>query len=397
LKHFLILFSLILFTIAANCQQSQKDAFILTGKIEGKDTGTVALYYSGNKDIAALKKGKFKFTGWVKGVSDAHLWTDTSNHNFSDHSVVRFLLQPGNLFIKYKNEVAIIRGSSVEDEKRKFDLSKSEWVIPKNKLLKTIDSLYNSCNYHPDNITREKISRLAGELDKINQHIMPVDMKYIRTHPESFLSAFLLSSYKRRLSIDTLQVYYSLLNSVAKNSSEGRKILEYIYPLTNDVSFRNENILMGDKMNDSLVNAQSFYDLSSRDTSSNIVDFKIFKGKYLLIDFWASWCGPCIKNLPHFESLKKMYSSDRIYFISISLDSRSKDWEKAIREHKLSGYQFSDLRAFNGLIPVYCKVVVGIPQYVLINTEGKIINYNAPFPDDPKLKLLLNNLLKEKR
>jgi thiol-disulfide isomerase/thioredoxin len=369
----------------------------LTGKIEGKDTGTVALYYSGNKDIAALKKGKFKFTGWVKGVSDAHLWTDTSNHNFSDHSVVRFLLQPGNLFIKYKNEVAIIRGSSVEDEKRKFDLSKSEWVIPKNKLLKTIDSLYNSCNYHPDNITREKISRLAGELDKINQHIMPVDMKYIRTHPESFLSAFLLSSYKRRLSIDTLQVYYSLLNSVAKNSSEGRKILEYIYPLTNDVSFRNENILMGDKMNDSLVNAQSFYDLSSRDTSSNIVDFKIFKGKYLLIDFWASWCGPCIKNLPHFESLKKMYSSDQIYFISISLDSRSKDWKKAIREHKLSGYQFSDLRAFNGLIPVYCKVVVGIPQYVLINTEGKIINYNAPFPDDPKLKLLLNNLLKEKR
>ena len=388
-----LIFLFFTFSFPCKSQARKSNTFIIDGEIVGKDTGAVVLYYSYGKDTVALKNGKFRFTGEVDGVSDAYLWTDTSIHNFSDHSVVRFLLEPGELFINYQNGIATVEGSTSENEKKTFDLSKSEWIIPKNKLLKTIDSLYNAYNYHPDNPTREKISKLASTVDLINKKLMPLDMQYIRTMPASYLSAFLLSSYKRRLSIDTLEVYYSSLNTIVKSSAEGKKVLEYIYSLTNDVSFRNNNPLMGSKMNDSLVNAQSVYDLSSRDSSGNIVDFKIFKGKFLLIDFWASWCGPCIKNLPYFESLKNIYPSGRINFISISLDSRSKDWKKAILENNLSGYQFSDLRAFNGLIPVYCKVVVGIPQYILVNPAGKIINYNAPFPDDPKLKLLINNLL----
>ena len=394
MRYLLFIFLFFIFSFPCKSQERESDKFTISGEIIGKDTGVVVLQSTNIKDTVALRKGKFRFAGQVNGISDAYLWTDTSNHNFSDHSVVRFLLEPGDLFISYQNGKTLVKGSRAEDEKKRFDIFKAKWTIPQRKILNAIDSLYNSCNYHTDSITRGKINKLNGELSIINRQIMPLDVHYISTHPDSFLSAFLLSSYKRKLSIDTLQRLYNSLNVIVKSSSEGRKVLEHIYPLTNDISFRNNNPLMGNKMNDSLVNALSIYDLSSRDTSGNIVDFKIFQGKYLLIDFWASWCGPCIKNLPYFESLKKIYPSDKINFISISLDIESNDWQKAVEKYKLTGYQFSDLRGFNGLLPVYCKVALGIPQYILVNNDGKIINYNAPFPNDPQLGKIINDLLK---
>ena len=377
-----------------NSQHITANKFTLTGEILGRKTGVVVLYYTDGKDTVTLNNGKFKFTGKVNGVSDAYLWTDTSNHNFSDHSVVRFLLEPGEIYINYNNGNAFIKGSKSQDEKKRFDITKALWLNKKNKILKSIDSLYNLYNYHLDDNSRRKINNLATAVDLINEKIKPFDMQYIRTHNESFLSVFLLSSYKRKLSIDTLQKYYSLFTSSVKNSDEGRKVLEYIYPLTNDISFRNSNPLMGKNMNDSLVNAHSIYDLSTKDTSGKKIDFKVFHGKYILIDFWASWCQPCIQNLPYFENLKNEFPPDSIQFLSVSLDSRIVDWKQAIKKYSLTGFQLSDLRAFNGIVPAYCKVAIGIPQYVLIDKDGKIINYNTPFPNDPKLKVLINNLLK---
>ena len=89
------------------------------------------------------------------------------------------------------------------------------------------------------------------------------------------------------------------------------------------------------------------------------------------------------------------YSSDPIQFISVSLDSESSIWKESVKKYNLPGLQLSDSKAFSGLLPVYCKVVTSLPRYVLIDKEGKIIDFDAPFPDDPNLKKILNSLLQK--
>lgn len=380
-------------------QSNDSNLFHLTGKIVGKDTGVVVLYYTddemkNNVASATLKNGEFKFTGKVNRVCDAHLWTDTSNHNFSDVTVVRFLLEPKNIEIVYEKPNGIIKGSASQEEKENFDKEKSALLIPKKEIQKQIDSLNIVSKHHSTPEIKEKIDQLYGKVNAINELIKPIDMSYISSHPDSYLSGFLLSSYKRKLPLDTIQVYYSLLGSEVKSSNEGRKIIEYLYPLTNDTDFRNKNPILGNEYNRQLNETKSVYDLSSKDSSGNVVNLNIFKGQYLLIDFWASWCQPCVENFPFMEKLKEHYKSYPIQFIAVSLDTDYSSWKESLKKHHLSGMQLSDSRGFSGMLPVYCKVVTSIPRYVLVDKEGQIINFDTPQPMNPELKTLLDKLLK---
>lgn len=381
-------------------QSVDSNSFILTGRIADRDTGIAVLYYTdpeigNNMASAVLINGRFKFTGKVNRVCDAHLWTDTSNHNFSDRSVVRFLLEPGNIDISYNDGNATIKGSKAQAEKESFEKQNPDLIIPKKQFQDKIDSLYKFLKLRPDSRIREKIDALYAKISFIDARIKPIDLEYIRTHPDSYLSGFLLSTYTRKLPLDTLQVYYSLLSDDVKSSGEGNKIIKYIYPLTDDVDFRNKNPIFGLEYNKSLNEVKSVYDISLNDINGHLVSFKAFEGQYLLIDFWASWCDPCIENFPSWEKLAKDYKSDSIQFISVSLDTDSTRWKGAVRKYNLHGIQLSDLKGFHGMLPVYCKVVTSIPRYVLINKEGRIINADAPHPINPELKILLDSVLKK--
>ncbi|HEY5464671.1 MAG TPA: TlpA disulfide reductase family protein [Hanamia sp.] len=396
--YFIIFSFTLLSTNIVFSQSSDSSTFNITGKIIGQDTGIVVLYYTDPEnnnviDSSTLKKGKFEFTGKVNRVSDAYLWTDTSNHNFSDRTVVRFLLEPKNIVIIYNNGIATITGSKSQVEKENFEKEKSNLVVPINQFRFEIDSLCKISKVNPG--IRKKIDELYAKIAFMNARMKPVDMEYIRMHPDSYLSGFLLSSYKRVLSMDTLEAYYSSLSAEVKSSSEGKKVIEYIYPLTDDIDFRNKNPIFGLEFNKKLNESKSIYDLSSNDTSGNLISFKAFKGQYLLIDFWASWCGPCIDNFSFQEKLMEEYKSDPIQFISVSLDTDKDRWKGAIKKYNLHGVQLSDLKGFNGVLPVFYKVVTSIPRYVLINKDGKIINLDTPHPMDPRLKILIDNLLRK--
>ena len=213
---------------------------------------------------------------------------------------------------------------------------------------------------------------------------------------KSFLSGFLLSRYKRQLLTDTIEKYYASLSEDVKKSNVGYTVLNYIYPLSDNIAFKKANPLNGIEFNEKLASIKSIHDLVSSDTSGNSITFKRFKGNYILIDFWASWCKPCIADIPHLKKILEEYKNDSIQFISVSLDTDGNKWKKAILDNKLNWLQVSELTGFHGLVPTYCKIIVGVPQYVLVDKNGVIINPDTPRPDDPELKILLNNSLKKR-
>ena len=396
------LFFLFLLLPSISCCQDNdlKNHFIVRGEILGKDTGKVAINYNdaNNKgvfDTTDIINGKFEFSGTVNIVSDANLWTDIKNINFSDKSVIRFLLEAGNISISCSNNQVPrpqIKGSKTQTEWENWEIEKNKFLISKATYQKKADSIYLLSKTDSSELTN--LRKLINQLDSINIITRTFDLNYVNKHRNSFFSGFLLSRYKRQLPLDTVQKYYELLSPDVKKSNVGYTVLDYVYPLSDNISFKKANPLNGAEFNEKLAQIKSIHELSSTDVYGKRIDFKNFKGYYIFLDFWASWCKPCIADIPYLKKIINEFKTDSIKFISISLDTDKKKWEKAIFFNKINWMQVSDLVGFHGLIPTYCKIVLGVPQYVLVDRDGKIINSDAPRPDDPELKMIINNLLK---
>jgi thiol-disulfide isomerase/thioredoxin len=128
---------------------------------------------------------------------------------------------------------------------------------------------------------------------------------------------------------------------------------------------------------------------SQADTSGKMLSLKDFQGKYVFIDFWASWCHPCREQNPGIVKLYAKFKDRNFTMISVSLDMKKDNWTKAIRQDKLSWYQVSDLKFWNNEV-AKLYLVESVPQNFLIDPQGKIIarNLNEEEADELLGKLL---------
>jgi thiol-disulfide isomerase/thioredoxin len=117
------------------------------------------------------------------------------------------------------------------------------------------------------------------------------------------------------------------------------------------------------------------------------------KGKFVYVDVWATWCGPCKYEIPSLKKVEKKYHDKNIAFVSMSID-RKKDydkWRKMVEEEELSGIQLFAPNDWNSdFVDDYG--IMGIPRFILIDPEGNIVNANAPRPSSVKLIDLFNEL-----
>ena len=114
------------------------------------------------------------------------------------------------------------------------------------------------------------------------------------------------------------------------------------------------------------------------------------KGKFVYIDVWATWCSPCIAEIPALKEVEKEYHGRNIEFVSISIDNRKdfEKWKKMVADKELKGVQLCADHAWESDF-VKSFAIDGIPRFILIDSEGKIVNADAPRPSDEKLKELL--------
>ncbi|MFG4003374.1 TlpA family protein disulfide reductase [Flavobacterium aquidurense] len=123
--------------------------------------------------------------------------------------------------------------------------------------------------------------------------------------------------------------------------------------------------------------------------AGGMVSFDDLKGKYVYIDLWATWCGPCKAEIPYLKDIEKKYHSGNIKFVSISIDKKTsyEKWRKMVKEMELSGIQ---LYANEDESFMKSYMVTGIPRFILIDPQGLIISADAPRPSDKALVELLS-------
>jgi len=177
-----------------------------------------------------------------------------------------------------------------------------------------------------------------------------------------------------------------------------------------DSAFASNISLQNKQMITSFKQANNSYLLTGKGRPSpkfeDYVDYKggkksldAFRGKYVYLDIWATWCGPCIQQIPYLKDLEKEYHNKKIEFVSISTDEARKNggsweaaekkWRNFVKERQLTGTQLWSGKDYSFQ---QAYQITGIPRFILIDPQGNIVDANAPRPSDPRIKQLFTSL-----
>ncbi|NME68430.1 TlpA family protein disulfide reductase [Flammeovirga aprica] len=126
-----------------------------------------------------------------------------------------------------------------------------------------------------------------------------------------------------------------------------------------------------------------------KDLKGNEVNLTDFKGKYVYIDVWASWCGPCLGEIPSLKALEESHKDGDVVFVSLSVDQDTKAWKKMVEKKELHGNQFH----YSGNQDFIEKFnISAIPRFILLDKDGKVKESNAPRPSSSEIKSLFKKL-----
>lgn len=145
------------------------------------------------------------------------------------------------------------------------------------------------------------------------------------------------------------------------------------------------------KLVDTKVGTPAF-NFSFPDVTGKKIGLTDLKGKLVLVDLWATWCGPCKAQEPAWEKLTAEYQGKDIAFVGVSVDQDKAAWEKYVADKNLKGLQ---LHAGPGNPLSAAYKVNGIPRYILIDKVGNLITPDSPRPTDPELKELIDQWLRK--
>jgi thiol-disulfide isomerase/thioredoxin len=148
-------------------------------------------------------------------------------------------------------------------------------------------------------------------------------------------------------------------------------------------------LMIGSQSNAQLLVGQNAPEIALPNTNDSMVTLSSFKGKIVLVDFWASWCGPCRAENPFVVKLYKKYRAKGFEVFAVSIDSKKQNWLKAIKQDKLTYTQVNDNAGWNAMTAA-AYFVDQIPTSFLLDKTGKIVAIDA---DDPLLEKKIKQLV----
>ena len=362
--------------------------FSLSITKEGGISDTVRLLYHDcsekSGDTILLLNKPAIYRGIVKRATEAVLFTNMHNRILDGPHIIRFIIEPGQINMSFSLKNNTVRDLKITGPASQVE--KENWETVHNPNFD--DSITTNYRKAADNPALQKF--YLNKLDSLYEKRVAAAIVYIRAHPDSYFSGYLLNHYKRRMPLDSAQVYYTGLTHRVKQSQIGKDILSELFARTNDMNFRKQN--SDPYFYSQLEKIKNLHDLSLPDITGRLHPLSKLKGKYVVVDFWGSWCGPCFKNIPHLNKLIAEMKGQPVEFVSISLDTDIGNWKKAMATHHFPGLSLVDT---GGLAASFYNVP-WVPKYVIIKPDGTLAYDDAPHPISGELKPLLISIIDKK-
>ncbi|MDF2433307.1 MAG: hypothetical protein JWP44_2938 [Mucilaginibacter sp.] len=308
-------------------------------------------------DSVTLKDGKFKFDGTVGAMPvSAYLMLNQKGSGPSYKDYKGIYLENGIITVSSTDS---LKHAKVEGTKTNLENTQYETVLkPVNDAYTALQAKQNAATSDQQKSDEfEKENHKAEKAIEIQESA--INKQFIQDHPDSYISLNVLESYAYSADYVDIAPLFNGLSPVIKDSEAGKKFAERLP--------RIKAVAIG-------ATAPEF---AEADTSGKIVSLSSFRGKYVLIDFWASWCGPCRHENPNVVKAFNHYKGQKFTIIGVSLDrpGAKEKWLNAIHKDGLNWTQVSDLKFWDSKT-AGLYAVRGIPQNFLLDPDGKIIGKN---------------------
>ena len=324
------------------------------------------------KDSASVVKGNFTFSDSILVPEMHYIFFKNIKGN------IPVILEPGNINITvYKDS---LRSTKINGTKSNDDFK--TYVDESSSLINELNNIQNEINY---NIALND-SLLTDDLEKqfinMRKKLTDYEFDFMKNKNDSYISALILQRMVFERSID-----YDKADSIMNTFDESLSLTSPFIAV--------EKIIENYKLSNTEAPIVGSYapKFSGPGIDGEVISLDGIKSKYILIDFWASWCAPCRVENPGLAELLNVYSSDDFSILGVSLDMNLESWKKAIETDGIQSWvHISNLKYFNDPIAkLYDISKEGIPSSFLLNPERKIIARNIKGED---LEFVLNAELK---
>lgn len=348
---------LCVFALLASCKQ--EESYVISGKWEQGNGTTIYLKRMISKeelipvDSVVVNGGQFVLSGKLPEIDRYRLEFDNSREDiFLDGTplevkIVTKVSQRKGKENKY-NDITVSGGAELEILKAGKTLSLTKTMID-------FGSLMMMAEVKDDSLKLDSIWKETENMKKLQAEQVQV---FLDTNRNSLAIPFFIEDFvAKNYPIAETEYYYEQLEPRVKAAYPGRKLLQTIE------SLRSVNV------------GAIAPDIDLPTPDGQTIKLSSLRGKYVLLDFWASWCGPCLREVPNLKEIYKQYHDKGLEIYGVSLDDDREKWTNSIEQHEIHWIHVSSLKGWK--CPVVARYnITGIPQMYLLDKEGKIIAQN---------------------